>query len=648
MERNAMIEPMVKVRLVSPRNLVEGVTSTLLEIGVLHFESSPMEAAQIPLHPQVMDESSLQRRVALQRLDEDLRRLLLLLPELPPGRRIHPDHAPPRKLSDQDIRQLADLIRGVAARIDELSACLKSCGEELALLSRYEKALAALAPFLPFIEESEELDHLGVTITKQEGVHQLVPLLRDTMARITDNRYELFHAQVEEHSLVVLLIFPKTYGARIRGLLWEEGITELRLPASVSEKPFGEALRILLERKAQLPLEAMRHRRELDEVSLRWRPDFVAYQEAVSRCLQESEASRFFFQTDMATFVYGWVPRRAFDALAVKVREGFGGKVVLEDSPVSRREWSAVPVVLRNPGWLRPFETLTRVIALPQYGSIDPTPYLALFFPLFYGIILGDVGYGLLLLLGTALVRRRYGRHPLIRDLTSIFFAASAMAFLFGFMFGDVFGQLGERVGLHPVVNRMEAFIPLLVMSLGIGTMHVVLGIALGAWSAWDHEDRRECLAKCGGLTLVISFLALIASVAGLLPREWTSGEVVGLLGSLAIVFLMGGSRGPMELHNLVNVLSYLRLMGIGVASAALAFAANKLGGMASNAFLAIAIAGTLHGLNLIFGILSPTIQSLRLHYVEFFENFFVPGGRSYRPFCRPTGIPLPSSLAST
>lgn len=88
-----------------------------------------------------------------------------------------------------------------------------------------------------------------------------------------------------------------------------------------------------------------------------------------------------------------------------------------------------------------------------------------------------------------------------------------------------------------------------------------------------------------------------------------------------------------MELHNLVNVLSYLRLMGIGVASAALAFAANKLGGMAGNVFVGIVIAATLHGINIVFGVLSPTIQALRLHYVEFFENFFAPGGRPYKPF---------------
>ena len=92
-----------------------------------------------------------------------------------------------------------------------------------------------------------------------------------------------------------------------------------------------------------------------------------------------------------------------------------------------------------------------------------------------------------------------------------------------------------------------------------------------------------------------------------------------------------------MEIHNLVNILSYLRLMGIGVASVALAFAANKLGSLAGNVVLGILIGSILHALNLIFGIFSPTIQSLRLHYVEFFENFFQGGGLEYKPFKKTT-----------
>ncbi len=628
-----MIESMAKVRLVSPRTLMNRVTSTLQELGVLHVESAPVEATQVPLRPQTLDGSARRRRAELERLREDVRRLLLLLPEVLPDERMTARPTRHPELTEDGLAHLARRVSGISRHVAALASRLKTSEEEMALLSKYERALTGLIPFLQFVQESEELDHLGVTLDERAGSRDLLPLLREMMATVTDNRYELFHTRIDPRSLVVLLVFPKVQSARVRSLLWEEGIAELRLPASVSDKPLAEAVRTLLQKKTELPLEASRCRRELRDVALRWRQELAEYHDAIACSLEQLDVSLYFYQTEMAGLIYGWVPCRMLPGLHRRIGDEFGGKVVLEECPVAPKEWVGVPVALRNPGFLRPFETLTRVVALPRYGSIDPTPYVAAFFPLFYGVILGDVGYGLLLFVAAAMVRRQYRSHPLVRDLSTIFLSASGSAIAFGLLFGELFGELGKYVGLHPVLNRLQAFLPLLSLSIGIGTVHVVLGLALGARSAWRHGDGQECLMKCGGMVLVLSFIALIASVAGLVPRQWMPAEVVGLLFSLAIIFIFGGGRGALELHNLVNVLSYLRLMGIGVASAALAFAANKLGGMVGNVFLGIVIAGTLHGINVVFGILSPTIQSLRLHYVEFFENFFAPGGRPYKPF---------------
>jgi len=628
-----MIEPMAKVRLACPRGLVERVTALLQEAGVLHIESAPSEAAHIPLRPQVMDEPARQCQAELERLREELRRLLLLLPEASPGERAGAGQAGPPELTERGIKRLALLVRQVGTRVDYLAGRLKACEDELALLSKYEKALEALAPFLRLIQESEELDYLGVTIEEPEHGDRLLPLLRELMAKVTENRYELFHSRLDERTVAVLLVFPKASAARIRSLLWEEGINELRLPASVSDKPLGQALRIILKKKVDLPLRAARLRNDLADVARTWRHDLGRYLEAVARRLEQIEATTLFYQTEMASFIYGWVPRRALSALSANIGKAFAGQVVLEECRVGKSEWGTVPVILQNPFLLKPFETLTRLIALPRYGSIDPTPYLAMFFPLFYGMILGDVGYGLVLLIASGILRYRYGHHPLIRDLSIVFVVASVSAVLFGLLFGELFGTLGEQLGLSPILNRMEAFIPLLYFSVGVGTLHVALGIVLGALWAWRQAEWHECLAKLGGLLLILAFVALIAGLAGLLPREWVTWELTGLLVALIMIFAFGGARGAMELHNLVNVLSYLRLMGIGVASAALAFAANKLGGLVGNLLLAIVIGGTLHAINLVFGLLSPTIQSLRLQYVEFFENFFAPGGRPYKPF---------------
>lgn len=627
-----MIEPMAKVRLTAPRHLVNEVTATLQEIGLLHIESNPREAMRIPLPPHVMDEAARQRRIALDRLREELRRLLLLLPEMSSGE--WRDAGPLRpELTEEGLARLTQLVKEVGSRVDEASARLKDCEEELALLSKYEKALVGLTPFLSFIQESEELDHLGVTLEENEGERRLLEVLHEMMAKMTHNRYELFHARLDERSLVALMIFPKADGSKIRSLLWKEGITELQLPVSVADKSLGQALRIILQKKAELSIKASRHRQDLNDVALRWRQVLKQSSDAVVCCLEQIEATAYFYQTKMASFIYGWVPRRCLAEMRGRIGAEFGGKVVIEEQPIDPNEWRMIPVVLKNPRGFRPFETLTRLIALPVYGSVDPTPYLAVFFPLFYGMILGDVGYGLLLLVAAAFVRRRYGDNPVVRNLAAIFLVASIATIVFGLLFGELFGKLGEYIGLRPSLDRMEAFIPFLAASIAIGTLHIALGIALGVWAAWSRGDHRECVSKLGGFLLVTTFVALIASVASLLPRTWVTVETGLLLSSLVIIFTFGGIRGAMELHNLVNVLSYLRLMGIGVASVALAFAANTLGGMVGNVFLAVAIGGTLHAINFIFGVLSPTVQSLRLHYVEFFENFFAPGGQPYNPF---------------
>jgi V/A-type H+-transporting ATPase subunit I len=631
-----MIEPMTKVRLVFPRALVDRVTALLQDAGVLHIESAPAEAAQIPLRPQVIDETTRDLQTELERLHEELRRLLVLLPEPVgpfPVSRSPLTESGGRKT--EDWKRIAQIVRQIGSRVDYLTGRLKVCEDELALLSKYERAIEALAPFLRLMKESDELDHLGVTIEEEERHPRVLPLLHEMMAKVTDNRYELLHSRLDEQTLAVLLVFPRTHVARIRGLLWEEGINELRLPASVSDKPLAQALRVILKKKVDLPLRAARYREQLTAVARTWREDLLRYRDAVVQRLRQIEAAASFYQTELASLIYGWVPSRALDTLRDRLLQEFGGKVVLEERPIHRAEWATVPVILHNPLWLKPFESLTRLIALPRYGSIDPTPYLAVFFPLFYGMILGDIGYGVLVLIAATVARHRYGRRPMVRDLTFVLTVASVAAVLFGILFGELFGELGESVGLHPILNRMEAFIPLLYLSIGVGAGHVCLGILLGAFGAWRRGDRHECLAKLGGFGLVVSFVVIIAGLSGLFPRLWVKAASAALVASLAMTLGFGRARGALELHNLVNVLSYLRLMGIGVASAALAFAANTLGGMVGNVLLAVMIGVTLHTINLVFGLLSPTIQSLRLHYVEFFENFFAPGGKPYKPFKR-------------
>ncbi len=219
-------------------------------------------------------------------------------------------------------------------------------------------------------------------------------------------------------------------------------------------------------------------------------------------------------------------------------------------------------------------------------------------------------------------------------DLSAIFAVSAVSAIAWGFAYGELFGDLGERIGLRPLfLHRMKDFAGAMAFALAVGAAHVLLGIGLGVATALRRGHRGEALAKAAGFLLVAAFLAVVAGIAGILPARAVPAAGALALACLPVIFLAGGPRAAMELHNLMNVCSYLRIMGVGVASVALAFAANRVASAAASPLLGIPAAAVLHAVNVAFGILSPAIQSMRLHYVEFFENFFVGGGRAYKPF---------------
>ena len=137
----------------------------------------------------------------------------------------------------------------------------------------------------------------------------------------------------------------------------------------------------------------------LAEFTHRWGPMYKAALDWVREQLSIIQASAFSFETAMCFFIYGWMPAEKVAALSAGLQKNFAGSVVLEEIDIRTEDLERVPVVLQNPQYFKPFENFTRLLPLPSYTSFDPTPFIGLFFPLFFGLILGDAGYGLILLL---------------------------------------------------------------------------------------------------------------------------------------------------------------------------------------------------------------------------------------------------------
>jgi V/A-type H+-transporting ATPase subunit I len=217
----------------------------------------------------------------------------------------------------------------------------------------------------------------------------------------------------------------------------------------------------------------------------------------------------------------------------------------------------------------------------------------------------------------------------------------SGWAVIWGLVFGELFGELGAHYfGLTPLwIARSDrrAVSALLMFSLGVGGVHITLGLLLGIWSALRSRHKSELLERAGQLVA----LAGLFCVAGVAARALPAGLMTPSLALVALgMVLVGVTKGwlglllgPLDvISSAGNVLSYLRIAALGLASVYLSQVATELA-RAAPLVLGVVVATLLHALNVALSAFSPTIQALRLHYVEFFGKFYDVGGTPYQPF---------------
>lgn len=630
-----MIQRMSKVQIIGARGLLEEVIEALHTLGIVHIEKIPIGLEEYLLREVPMEKERIALKERFEKALERLKAIILLLPaperlgtdlkSVPTGELLLADITSPGFLSAID--RLEKEVRSLQKRGAELK-------DELSSITRYERILRGLAPLIGRLMTLKTFETLGLIIERaKEGV---IPLLDAEIRRITEGRYELFVRGIDEETLGVVLTYPRTYDGPVRTLISSEAISEIRLPGGYEGLTFFDALKVMIRRKGEIPREIDGIHLHLKELSDRWYSTIERLIEVIQDTIEEVKVLSFCVQTHYAFIIMGWVPTDRYPVLASSLKDRFGDKVMVREVEVKAEEIDLVPVYLKNPKPLKPFEVFLRILPPPRYGSIDPTPYIALFFPTFFGLILGDIGYGIILLLLSLYIRRRFKDREVISELGSILFISSLFATLFGVLFGEFFGDLGERLGiLHPILlDRFKAMKAFLLLAIGIGVGHIVLGMVLAIVNYIHRGKGKEALARVSMLVLIISLLFIIGVLTRTLPEALLTPGVIVLAGALVLLIVLEGLLGPLEvLKTLGNILSYARIMAIGTASVVMAMVANRLGGLVGNVLLGIIVSALIHTVNIALGILTPTIHSLRLHYVEFFSKFYQPGGRRYVPF---------------
>jgi len=617
-----MILEMARVRILGPRQARDAVLAALQDLELLHLGSAPELGA---LQPPGLSEA----QAAVQAALEEVEAALALLPPGPGFGEV------PGPLLPEELTLRARTVREQAAAAIEQGRALE---EEAALLARYRDILAAFGPLGGEPGPQRGVIHLLL----RAGQERAVPRLREALARLEDDHFELLSRPLPTGEIAVALLLPPESEARVEALLsggapGAPGLPfrHLPVPEAYGGGSLSSAMPAMRARLAALPGEQAAAAQALEELGRRHRGALRAARAALHDRLAALEALERVALSPSAFALEGWVPTRSVDALQARLEQAAGGPLSIER--LARERWTGElpPVVLHNPRLFRPFEAVTRMLPLPRYGSIDPTPYVAVFLPMFYGVILGDVGYGLVLGLLSLALRLRAPAGGTRRAVSEIGGAFSLFSIVFGLIYGELFGDLGQRLlGMRPLVfSREEAVVPFLIFSMALGLGHVLLGLVLGAVTH-AREDRRAAAGKLlQAVILVLLVLALLAAFE-VLPRQALQPVLVADLVAFPLLVLAEGLLAPLELLSTVSrVLSYARIMAVGTASVMMAVVANRMVGAIGSVAVGVVFAVIFHIVNLAIGIFSPTIHALRLHYVEFFGRFYQPGGGNYVPF---------------
>jgi len=623
-----VIVTMSKVEIVGPRQLLGETLSLVRKEGDLHIEPSAVgfidDIHKKEVHSLLPDEKALFEKIFLEDLESKLKTLFSFLAV----DTMRESFLSPRPIIDTVSRTLdkhLEMCQVLFKKREEIR-------HDLFELSGYRTFLATVSTLIDKIQLTPDLDYIGITLKDEKSVIAL----KENLDCLADSSCELLTVPSEDGSLVGLIAATKDISEDIRSMMSEKQMPEFTFPESIRSMTFIHKVEYLQEqiRNNEAALAAVDAK--LTEFTHRWGPMYKAAQDWVHEQLSIIQASAFSFETTMCFFIYGWMPSEKVAGLSACLQQQFAGSVMLEEIDIRMEDLERVPVVLKNPQYFKPFENFTRLLPLPSYTSFDPTPFIGLFFPLFFGLILGDAGYGLILLIASVLLSRVARKNLLFQDAIRILRVCSLYAIIFGFLYGEILGDLGHKMfGLKPLfMDRQENIIPMLYFALAVGLAHITLGLTLGFISALKRHTKKEALVKLLNIILIFTIIALIITSFGIFPELLTRPLIITVLILTPLLLFSGGLLAPLELlKNIGNIISYARIMAIGLTSVLLANVANQLSGLTGDIVLGLIVGGIIHLLGITIGVFSSSIHSLRLHYVEFFDKFIELGGRKYMPF---------------
>ncbi len=657
---------MAKVEIIGARNDFADVLSLLHEQGCLHIEdlSHKIESGEVPLDQmEVFEEQQLDR----EQMEDLLMRVRSIIKALEHDRITvdsdvrRPEYERLYGLSAQELAaEVAEVLSDLEGRTAELASARTNLESEMALLTRYEPILQKIQPLAKQIVTTGAYESVALLVERR--YKSALELLKAELDKITHKQCEIVSTDVDEDTTAAIVVFSKTYSDPVHKFLAMENVNQIRLPNAFEDMPFDVAYETLKERRRHLPAEIERISLELEELSKQWFLRLTTIRDVMIDKIAEIEAIPKFGRTAYAFVINGWLPIADVPKLRKEIASRWGDEVIITEVHIAEADYGDTPVAVKNSPRIAPFQKLINVRGVPRYGTVDPTWMIFIFFPVLYGMIVGDFGYGLVMLSVILWLRWKFRVNELIQVATSILGPAATMVIAFGLAYGEGFGDLFMRIGwVHvdhvthqsswfgvvPTFHRVDLIMPFMFIALAVGVVHILFGLAVGVLNAIRTRHRKHLYEKGGILAFLIGGLAFIGlfsqAALGVLGEtgQLIAQSSVALLAAAGFIYAIrgGGVMGVVEtIESVAHIASYIRIMAVGLAGAIFADAINQIVVIMGNPLIGALVGITLHSLHIIMASFSPMIHALRLNLLEFFGKFYEVGKQPYSPFTKTGG----------
>ena len=459
---------------------------------------------------------------------------------------------------------------------------------------------------------------------------------------------DVFVVPEEKATAIIVVITLKEFTEDVQNTLRDFNFEKFEI-GNVEGKP-QEIISKADSRLQSIESERATVKSDLRVVAEQWDDEILILKEQLENEKEKNEIFSTFVQTDDTYILEAWVPVKDVEKVEQVMEKASEGHYVIEVIDVEDDyDDEDVPILQTNPGYAKPYEFLVGMYAPVRYHEIDPTILVAIMFPFFFGYCLTDAFYGIIVsLVGIVLIRGLGKTSNTMNSMGYILVACGIWTIILGLATNGFIGDFTERFldyRLPTVVPLIESFVHpenILILALVIGVIYENIGFLIGAIDNIRYGNVKDAIGSQLCWFVLEAGIVLLA-LGFLMPAIGMIGMVIGavlIIACLGMLIYANGFYGVMDVFGyLGNILSYARLLALCLATGGIAMTVNILAELCYDMipFIGVVLAVIVfifgHIVNMMFNVLGSFINSLRLHYVEFFGQFFMGGSKKFEAF---------------